>query len=106
MYRSLGVLQTGELVGYGVLRACHRGRKIGPLFANDPQIAEELFQSLKAQVPDQPIYLDVPDANSEAVNLAKRHGMKPVFSTVRMYTQGIPTTLIKQVFGVTTLELG
>ena len=103
---ALGVLQSGDLVGYGVLRACHTGSKIGPLFANNPQIAEELFQGLKAQAPDQPIYLDVPDANPEALKLAKRHQMKPVFTTVKMYTLRIPPISIEQVFGVTTLELG
>lgn len=103
---GLGVIRSGELVGYGVLRACHTGNKIGPLFANEPQIAEELFQGLKAFAPDQPIYLDVPDANPEALKLAERHSMKPVFSTVRMYTLRIPPIHIEQVFGVTTLELG
>ena len=103
---ALGVLHFGELVGYGVLRSSHTGNKIGPLFANNPQIAEELFQGLKGQVPDESIYLDVPDANPDAIKLAKRHSMKPVFSTVRMYTKGIPHILIEQVFGVTALELG
>jgi ribosomal protein S18 acetylase RimI-like enzyme len=104
---ALGVLLQEELVGYGVIRACHTGSKIGPLFANNLQIAEELFQGLKAEAPlDQPIYLDVPDANPEALNLAERHSLKPVFSTVRMYTLRIPPILIEQVFGATTLELG
>ena len=104
--KALGVLQSEELVGYGVLRASHTGSKIGPLFANNPQIAEELFQGLKAFAPDQPIYLDVPDANPEALKLAERHSLKPVFSTVRMYTLRIPPIHIEQVFGETTLELG
>ena len=42
----------------------------------------------------------------EALKLAERHSMKPVFSTVRMYTLRIPPIFIEQVFGATTLELG
>ncbi len=103
---ALGVIQKGELVGYGVIRACHTGSKIGPLFANNPQIAEELFQGLIAQARDQPIYLDVPDANPEALKLAQHHNMKPIFTTLRMYTLKTPPILIKQIFGVTSLELG
>ena len=103
---ALGVMRSEELVGYGVVRASHTGFKIGPLFANNPQIAEELFQGLKAKASDQPIYLDVPDANPEALKLAERHGLKPVFSTMRMYTRRIPPISREQVFGVTTLELG
>ncbi len=76
------------------------------MFANNPEIAEELFQGLKAKFPEQPIFLDIPEINREALKLAKRHNMKPVFTTVRMYTKGIPQIASEQVFGVTTLELG
>ena len=34
----------GELVGYGVLRECHQGYKIGPLFADDEDVADSLFR--------------------------------------------------------------
>jgi hypothetical protein len=33
-----------------VLRACRRGFKIGPLFADDPHIAGTLFQGLASRV--------------------------------------------------------
>ena len=39
-----------RLEGYGVLRACRRGFKIGPLFADDPHIAGTLFQGLASRV--------------------------------------------------------
>ena len=101
-----GVIFQGRLVGYGVIRACRTGFKVGPLFANEPPDAEELLAGLAAQVSDAPIYLDVPDVNSEAIALVERYRMTPVFSTVRMYTQGIPSVPMKQIFGATTLELG
>ena len=101
-----GIIFQGRLVGYGVIRTCRTGFKVGPLFANEPLYAAELLEGLAAQVSDAPIYLDVPDVNSEAIALAERYRMVPVFSTVRMYTQGIPSVPLEQIFGATTLELG
>ena len=81
---AFGVQGKQRLEGYGVLRACRRGFKIGPLFADDPHIAGTLFQGLASRVPGQPIFLDTPEANPAAIELAKRHGMEPVFETARM----------------------
>ncbi|AFZ22961.1 acetyltransferase [Cylindrospermum stagnale PCC 7417] len=103
---ALGVLSNGHLVGYGVIRASHTGFRIGPLFANDEQIAETLFQALLAKCPDAPVFLDIPDANPQANALVQRHRMKRVFEAARMYTKTIPSFPINRVFGVTSLELG
>ena len=103
---AFGVYAKERLQGYGVLRACRRGFKIGPLFADDSHIADTLFQGLASRVPGQPIFLDTPEANPAAIKLAKRHGMEPVFETARMYTKGLPPGQIDRCFGVTTFELG
>jgi hypothetical protein len=103
---AFGVQGKQRLEGYGVLRACRRGFKIGPLFADDPHIAGSLLQGLASRVPGQPIFLDTPEANPAAIELAKRHGMEPVFETARMYTKGSPAGRIDRCFGVTTFELG
>ncbi len=104
---TLGIWQNNTLVGYGVLRACHRGYKIGPLFADQPIFAEALFIALKSTVTaGTPIYLDVPEINAAAVNLAKKYEMKRVFETARMYTQACPGLPYDRLFGVTTFELG
>jgi hypothetical protein len=103
---ALAVRSKQRLEGYGVLRACRRGFKIGPLFADDPQIADALFQGLAARAAGQPIFLDAPAANPAAIGLAKRHGMAPVFETARMYTKEPPTVRLDRCFGVTTFELG
>ncbi len=103
---ALGILREEHLVGYGVIRACSTGFKIGPLFADNQQIADDLFKALLAKSLDAPVFLDLPDSNSAAIALAQRHKMKPVFETARMYTKEIPNLPINRVFGVTTLELG
>ena len=104
---AIGYLRDGALAGYGVVRAARNGFKIGPLFADDPGVADALFDGLVARVPsDTPVYLDTPEANPAAVALAGRHGMAVVFETARMYAGRPPDVPVAQVFGVTTFELG
>ena len=56
--------------------------------------------------PGSPIYLDVPEVNPAAVDLASRHHMEKVFETARMYTGQKPGIDTGGIFGVTTFELG
>lgn len=104
---SLGIIQNGTLAGYGVIRQCHSGYKIGPLFAESPDLAEALFLTMKATVkPSEPIYLDAPEVNQAAVALAERYGMKVSFETARMYMGEMPDMPINRLFGVTSFEVG
>ena len=103
---ALAVAGADGIRGYGVLRACRRGYKIGPLFADDPLAAERLFCGLAARAAGEPIFLDTPDVNPAAVALAKEHGMTPVFETARMYTGAPPRGRLDACWGVTTFELG
>ncbi|MBD1821554.1 GNAT family N-acetyltransferase [Cyanobacteria bacterium FACHB-DQ100] len=104
---ALGYWRNAQLVGYGVLRKCHSGYKVGPLFADDREIAEILFLALKAKTEiDAPIYLDVPEINQAAVSLAEQQGMTPVFETARMYSGEAPVFPSDRWFGVTSFELG
>ena len=89
------------------MRACRYGFKVGPLFADSPQSAEQLFLSLKAHTPEgAPIFLDTPEVNSAAIDLAKRHNMMVAFETARMYRGKGPDLPLNRLFGVTTFELG
>jgi len=100
-------LTGGDAVkGYGFIRKCMQGYKIGPLFADTPEIAEQIFQALCYEAEGEAVYLDVPETNPAGVALAKFHGMTEVFGTARMYTREIPRLPIKKIFGVTTFELG
>jgi hypothetical protein len=103
---ALGAVDQGRLQGYGVLRPCREGFKIGPLFADDEENAERLFAGLIAGAPGAPVFLDTPQANPAAVALAQRFQMTAVFETARMYKNGAPQTRLDRCFGVTTFELG
>ena len=98
--------KTGAVSGYGVIRKCLQGHKIGPLFAGSEEDAEQLFNSLTSTVPGETVFLDVPQPNGAAVGLAEKKRLQPVFSTVRMYTKVAPAIPLNKIYGVTTFELG
>jgi hypothetical protein len=101
-----GLIRDGRLSGWGVIRPCRTGRKIGPLVADDRATAEIILSALLAKTGDGEIFLDVPAINRDAMTLAQDLGLSPVFETARMYTGPIPSLQIARMFGVTTFELG
>lgn len=104
--QALGLIRDGQLAGFGVIRRCREGHKIGPLLADDDAGADELFRDLTAPVAGQLVYLDVPEVNAEALALGERYGLSPVFETARMYSGSFPDIDVTKIFGITTFELG
>jgi len=100
------LVRDGKLAGWGVIRPCRTGRKIGPLVADDRAAAEAVLSALLAQAGGGEIFLDVPGINREAIALAESLGLAPVFETARMYTGAIAPLRLERVFGVTSFELG
>ena len=52
------LLRGGRLVAWGVIRPCRRGRKIGPLFADDRSAAEAVFAELVGEAGGVTVYDD------------------------------------------------
>lgn len=100
------LIVDGEIAGYGVIRPCRRGHKIGPLFADTAAGAETLFRALASTVGKDTIVLDPPEPNSAGIALAESYGLQPSFETARMYTGAPPDLPTQRIFGVTTFELG
>jgi Acetyltransferase (GNAT) domain/Acetyltransferase (GNAT) family len=105
-HRTLAWREDGTIRGYGTIRPCREGHKIGPLFADTPEIAEALFAALAAPNRDTPVILDVPEPNPDGLALAERHAMRPVFETARMYRGPAPDLPLGNIYGITTFELG
>lgn len=104
---SLAYVHAGRIRGYGMIRRCRTGCKIGPLFADRAAIAETLFAALKSHsAPTDKVYLDTPASNPGAIALARRHGMNPMFETARMYAGPAPALPLQRLYGVTSFELG
>lgn len=104
--RTVVWIEDNGIRGYGAIRACREGHKIGPLFADTEAIAERLFAALIGRLYGQEIYIDVPEPNIAGVAAAEQQGLTPVFETARMYRGPAPALPLARIFGITTLEFG
>ncbi|CAN7568532.1 GNAT family N-acetyltransferase [Phyllobacterium sp. LjRoot231] len=103
---SFALIRNAEILGYGTIRACREGHKIGPLFADTETSADLIFRKLVTSVGGGRIYLDIPEPNAAARALCDRYNLKPVFETARMYRGRAPDLPLGQIYGITTFELG
>ncbi len=99
-------LRDEMIAGYGAIRPCRTGHKIGPLFADNRRTAEKVLRGLISTIPGEKFFLDVPEFNHEGMALANILHLAEVFRTVRIYTKDPPAVQLDHVFGVTSFELG
>jgi len=98
---------SGKPAGYGIIRPAARGWRIGPLFADTPELADALLCGLTRRLsPGTEYFIDIPESNENAEALARRHHLEPGFKTARMYANGALTLPVSEIYGTTTLELG
>lgn len=103
---SYTFIKDGQIQGWGLIRQCRKGYKIGPLFADSFEIADSIYKALVNHAIDELVYLDIPVNNESALKLTKKYDMKIVFETARMYSKHEPDIDINKIFGITTFELG
>ena len=103
---ALALRNASGLVGYGVIRPCREGAKIGPLFADTPAGARTLFAALLERAPPGPVFLDLPEPNADALAMAIAAGMTPSFETARMYAGAAPQLPLSRIYGISSFELG
>ncbi len=98
--------RAGRLHGFGMARRCHRGIRIGPLQADDPQAAEALFDALASLAPGEPLSIDCSEPNPHAAKLALAKGLLPDSSTTRLYRGTAPAGRLQRVYGLVSYSLG
>ena len=76
------------------------------MFADTAEGADLLFRALAAGAKGQEVFLDCPEPNRPATELAARYGLSPVFETARMYRGTAPTLPLPRIYGISTFELG
>jgi GNAT superfamily N-acetyltransferase len=103
---ALASYQGHKINGFGAIRPCRIGHKIGPLFANDRTAAEKVLGGLISTIPGEKFFLDVPEPNAAGMALVRDKQLTEVFRTARIYTRGPPNIPIHKVFGITSFELG
>lgn len=101
------VMRRGDVIcGYGVLRRCVDGFKIGPLFAETDADAVAIFQQLARRANGGTIHIDVPEPAAGFSAFLQKSGFARGFVTARMYKGAPPRIPQAGIYGITTLELG
>ncbi len=104
--RTLAFVENDAICGYGCVRECRRATRSGRSSPTRPRSPNAFSPPSPARLHGAPVFLDVPEPNAEAVALAERHGLAPVFETARMYRGHAPVEQLDRTFGITTFELG
>ena len=104
--RSFKYMENDELKGFIIIRKASVGYKVCPLFAENSHVAEELYKAGLNSVIGEPLYIDIPMCNREAVAMLKKYNTQYVFECARMYYRSQPNLNMSKVYGITTFELG
>lgn len=103
---SLCILKEGEIQGWGCMRRCRLGWRLGPVFAREYPYAEELVRHFAVKTIAEEVYIDIPESNAQAIKLAFAMGMTPLDARLRLVKgEGLREPL-DQIYGFTTLDIG
>lgn len=103
---AMAALRDGALAGFAGMRRCRAGARVGPLYAETPDIASALFSAAARRLEAKSVAVDIAGVNPAAMAWAERLGLKPSFETARMYTGADPAIDAAGLFGVASFELG
>lgn len=98
---ALGAMKDGELAGFGIVRRHHGGLDyfIGPLNAETPEIAKQLFDSLQSFLRGKEVYTSIYDCNEAAKEMInKSEGWVKVAHENRMYKGEIPKINVNKMY--------
>ncbi|MCL1849065.1 MAG: GNAT family N-acetyltransferase [Clostridiales bacterium] len=103
---SLCLVVDGEIRGWGCMRRCRRGWRLGPVFALAYEYAEALLRRFAVKTIAEDVYMDIPECNVQAIRLAFSMGMTPTSARLRMYRGDAFPEPMDLIYGVSTLDIG
>jgi len=98
--------KEGVLQAFGALRPAEQGYKFGPVLAYSAAAAKEVIAHLMSTVSGEHIQLDVPEINTEAMEIAASFDLVDVFRCAKMVLGEQPQLRTDRVFGLTSFEFG
>lgn len=87
---GLAVMEDDKVIGYGIIRKSTSGYLVGPLSADNSEIANELYESLQSFIPGQTILTEVFDINADAMEIMEKQGWIHSWTFTRMYARAPP----------------
>ena len=103
---SLCLLEDGEIRGWGCMRRCRRGWRLGPVFALGYEYAEALVRRFAVKTIADDVYMDIPETNVLAIRLAFSLGMTPLSARLRLYRGVQSPEPMDAIYGLTTQDIG
>lgn len=105
-----------QVLGYGIISQrdpaqpeTNNSYRIGPLYASNQSIADEILQKLIETVnltDVQSVFIESPGSNQEATEILTRYGFKQAASLDKMYRGDPPKFAENQIFGYSSLAFG
>ena len=77
--------EPGQVGGYGLLRDGSSALYLGPIVAVFADAGRRLSDALLAQADGRKVFWDIPNGNTEAVELARARGFTPQRPLTRMF---------------------
>jgi len=100
---------SGNVNGYGVIRPCSKGYRIGPLYADSLESAKELTESLLSKIPcESQVIFDIPTKNYFSNLFAEYFVLERIedIDTQAMFKGEIHNQNEDKCYGVCSLEIG
>ncbi len=105
------VWADNKIKGYGLIRPCILGNRIGPLFADSKEIAKSIIGALLQHSGAENVVIDMPESNKEGVLLmteleAKHNQKSDTIAMVKGQLSPEYNHNIGKNFGIFSLEIG
>jgi hypothetical protein len=96
-----------NVTGFGCIRGCCQEGNylVGPLYADNSIIAENILQKLCAGVSGSSVTINFWDRNEEAHKMVQKFGFEKVFQCVRMHVNGDAKEYKASTFAVTSIDV-
>ena len=97
------VYQDNDVIqGFGAIRKCHEGYRLGPVYAETSDIAKDLIYSLCQPYDKCKLTLEFADENLEGKKLMEQLNFQQDFQYITMFTQTPPQVNLRNIYCHTT----
>jgi len=98
--------EENSISGYGLIRKAKQGYRIGPCYADSPEIAYALLRKLLVQAQGAPVSISMPENNSLTPHIVSDFGLIAGSKLQRMYSQAPLELPFERIIGITNCTFG
>lgn len=98
--------EQGKIQGYGLIRKALKGYRIGPCYAENPELAFHLIQAMLSQANGEEVSISMPDSSSLSSYLLNRFDLTVGSQLQRMYSRTPIDLPLERIAGITSFTFG